>query len=316
MSICKWCGIEVPKNMCSYHSRTCMMNPDHEKNIAILKDNARKTTSVVMSNGGYSKYMNPKFVNKERNIICPECGSEFKIICSDYKFEKRKYKHYCSRTCANKRVHCDDTKIKISESLIKFYDNHQYDKDNDIDNAEFINRDHRFRKIYTCGVCGKKYNYVPGTSTRKFCSKECSKYYKEHRKDFLSDESIERLSDAGKKSAFHQRTERRSKNEKLFCNMCEKEFDGVLHNVPLFNGWDADVILTKQKIAVLWNGKWHYENIMKGTSLEQIQNRDKIKIQEIKNAGYTPYIIKDYGKYNQNFVEEQFNLFKGFINDL
>lgn len=48
---------------------------------------------------------------------------------------------------------------------------------------------------------------------------------------------------------------------------------------------------------------------MEGTSLKQIQNRDKIKVSEIKLAGYTPYIIKDLGKYNKKFVEEQFNLF-------
>ena len=34
-----------------------------------------------------------------------------------------------------------------------------------------------------------------------------------------------------------------------------------------------------------------------------------IKLNEIIKCGYTPYIIKDMGKYNKKFVEEQFNLF-------
>lgn len=59
---------------------------------------------------------------------------------------------------------------------------------------------------------------------------------------------------------------------------------------------------------MLWNGKWHYEKITKNHSVKQVQNRDKIKIEEIKKAGYIPYIIKDNGKYNTNKVENEFNL--------
>ena len=33
----------------------------------------------------------------------------------------------------------------------------------------------------------------------------------------------------------------------------------------IFNGWDADIILTDLKIAILWNGKWHYEKLTKKT---------------------------------------------------
>ena len=77
----------------------------------------------------------------------------------------------------------------------------------------------------------------------------------------------------------------------------------------MFNGWDADVILTDQKIAVLWNGKWHYEEIMEGTSLKQIQTRDKIKMKEIERAGYRVYVVKDMGKHDPQFVESAFESF-------
>lgn len=36
----------------------------------------------------------------------------------------------------------------------------------------------------------------------------------------------------------------------------------------------------------------------------QIQNRDKIKMNEIQKTGWFPYVIKDMGKYNLEFVEE------------
>jgi hypothetical protein len=59
----------------------------------------------------------------------------------------------------------------------------------------------------------------------------------------------------------------------------------------------------------MWNGVWHYKKITEKHSVEQVQNRDRIKIKEIKKCGYEPYIIKDMGKYNPQFVEEEFEKF-------
>ena len=122
------------------------------------------------------------------------------------------------------------------------------------------------------------------------------------------------MSVAGRKSVEIQKSVRRSKNEILFAELCNKRFSNVLFNVRIFNGWDADVILTKEKIAVLWNGRWHYEKIKKEHSVLQVQNRDKIRLDEIKKMSYTPYIIKDLGKYDPNFVMDEFNKFILFIN--
>ena len=84
----------------------------------------------------------------------------------------------------------------------------------------------------------------------------------------------------------------------------------------MFNGWDADIILPDYKIAVLYNGPWHYIQISKKVSLSQIQNRDKIKIEEIKKCGYIPYIIKDEGSFNKEFVEKQFEIFVDYIRNI
>lgn len=117
------------------------------------------------------------------------------------------------------------------------------------------------------------------------------------------------LSAAGKKGLSSQINIRRSKAEILFCSLCEDYFNKVTHNEPIFNDWDADVLIWDKKIAVLWNGKWHYEKITRKHSVKQVQNRDKIKCKEIEKAGWKVYIIKDLGKFNEEFVREQFKIF-------
>ena len=87
------------------------------------------------------------------------------------------------------------------------------------------------------------------------------------------------------------------------------------HNLPIFNNWDADIIIHDIKFAVLWNGPWHYRKIKNSHSVKQVQNRDNIKIREIEKFGYTPYIIKDDGKYNEAFVKEEFNKFISYLKD-
>ena len=102
---------------------------------------------------------------------------------------------------------------------------------------------------------------------------------------------------------------RRSKNEKLFCELCEQHFTNVENNKPIFNGWDADIIVHDNKTAVLWNGKWHYEKLTEKHSVSQVQNRDRIKMTEITKFGYTPYVIKDMGKFDEEFVKSEFQKF-------
>ena len=142
--------------------------------------------------------------------------------------------------------------------------------------------------------------FIPNRKTHQYCSKKC----------IIKDPNvIQKISEGGKKSASVQSKKRRSKNEKMFASLCVDQFSHVLTNKPIFNGWDADIIIEDIKTAILWNGKWHYEKITEKHSVKQVQNRDKIKINEIKNLGYTPYVIKDMGKFNPTFVQEQFKKF-------
>lgn len=229
---------------------------------------------------------------------CQKCGKEYKLELTENEFNKGKYKKFCSRSCANSRVHSEETKQKQRNSLMSY-----------------LERSGK-RKQYNCIVCGKQYHFGNGNSTKKCCSKECSFYLRTHRKDFLSDEALQQLSMAGRKSVSIQGDARRSKNEIEFYKLCKAKFVNVDSNEPIFNGWDADIIIHDYKVAVLWNGPWHYKEIYKNTSLAQIQNRDRIKESEIKKIGYIPYIIKDMGKANIDFVKQEFVKFLEFINNV
>lgn len=228
---------------------------------------------------------------KDRILICQHCGKEYKLNLTDKEFEQNKYSKFCSRSCANSRgPRSEETKLKISKSLIKL--------------------DH----INICKVCGKQYKYVYGTdTTKKFCSHNCYKYFRSHFKDYISEEGKKSLHNFGVQNILNQGDLKRSKNEIEFCRLCEEYFSNIEHNKPIFNGWDADIIIHDIKYAILWNGKWHYEQITKSHSVKQVQNRDKIKIQEIKKYGYIPYIIKDLGKENKEFVKKEFDKFIKYL---
>lgn len=146
----------------------------------------------------------------------------------------------------------------------------------------------RMKYEKSCQQCGE--SFVTISKVQKFCSHSCS----------------------GKRSSESQN--KRSKNEIYFSDLCRQKFSNVLDNVPMFNGWDADVILPDLKIAVLWNGNWHHKKITEKHSVKQVQNRDKIKIKEIIDAGYCVYIIDDFGKFKPSFVETKFNEFTKEIN--
>lgn len=147
-----------------------------------------------------------------------------------------------------------------------------------------------------CLLCQKTF-YVRPSKKGIFCSTSC---HLTHRM------KQGQASMMGKKSVSIQSKNRRSKNEIYFSQLCEQKFNQVKLNEPMFNGWDADVIIEDFHLAILWNGKWHYSKIKEKHSVEQVQNRDKIKQKEIVEMGYEPYVIKDMGKWNKQFVEEKF----------
>lgn len=159
--------------------------------------------------------------------------------------------------------------------------------------------------IRICEICKKEYN--PRRFGQNFCSKNCSA------KNILHDKDTHRknCSKGGIASAKSQ--QRRSKNEIAFAELCIEYFgkDNVLCNEPIFKDknskyWDCDVYLVNLKIAVLYDG-WYFHYSEHASKKQKA--RDKIKRKVILNNNCKYYTIIDYGKYNKNFVQEQFDLF-------
>jgi len=236
---------------------------------------------------------NPKTIERNKNQVskkefklsCNNCSKEYIIYITDSNYSNGKYKKNCSYKCSNIRIHSDDTKKKVSKTMTKYIDSRN-----------------RFSKI--CKQCNKEFT---GRKIQTFCSRSCASTN-------YNVNNLDKLSKAGRKSVISQN--RRSKNEILFADNCLKHFNDVLINESVFNGWDADVIINDNKVAILWNGPWHYKKITKDHSLEQVQNRDKIKVSEIKKCGYIPYIIRDDGKFNVNKVKKEWDVFLNFIKDI
>lgn len=285
---CKHCGkqfeFESDKKaggFMSAHIRMCDKNPNHEYYIQALKAGSKTMNRKVIQR---QKDENAKDLatRKERFFECEKCHKTYSIILSDNE-EKRyaKAKHFCSSKCSHSRILTEEQRKQISLKL----------------------RKHTQKR---CPICNSLFE-----EKGKYCSLKCKDAA--HKIRYSSEEFIKQCKRAGKISA--AKNKRRSRNEIEFSMLCEKHFKHVENNIPYFNGWDADVLIFDYKIAILWNGPWHYKEIFKTgqQTLKCIQNRDRIKIKEIKNAGWIPYTIKDMGKANKDKVKQEFSTFLDFL---
>ncbi len=163
----------------------------------------------------------------------------------------------------------------------------------------------------TCPACNNEFTVTKAHKNLVTCDQECLKLLYKQKSEAGYFKNIG--SAGGKVSAAVQ--VRRSKNEILFAALCEKYFiyDEVVCNEPMFDGWDADVTLKKLKIAILWNGIWHYKQVRKDHNLEHVQSRDRIKKKIIEKLGFIPYIIKDMGGFDQQFVIREFIKLRKFV---
>jgi len=236
--------------------------------------------------------------------FCEECG--IKVWKTRQNFNKTAHS-FCSKKCSitysNRRrsikdsgkiVNCAGCSISLKVSI---YCGEVFCKACKPERRREVTKARSIRN--TCTICSNKFLYH---AKKKTCSGACLKQVRHN---------------VGVLSASNQLKARRSKNEIHFANLCKKKFS-IQENRPIFkdqNGylWDADIIIQSLKIAVLWNGAWHYKPIVENRSLFQIQTRDKIKLSVIKDNGYTPYIIKDLGRANKVFVQSEFDKFLHYI---
>ena len=284
------CGFETDvKNSYAGHCRHCKQHL-----ISTQKyDKIQKIDKAISKIGQVAQSEKRKQEKKDalsewisQNNKCKICG---KIMT-----EKFGSGIFCSRSCANTRHHSQETKSKIQNGIVN---SNKYNKTI----QEKINKYYESPK--RCKVCN---SIIP--------------YEKKDKKTCGNSNCIKALrSIGGKKGGINSAAKlvKRSKNEIKFCELCENHFgiDDVLHNTVMFNGWDADIILIKEKIAILWNGPWHYRKITEQHNLKQVQNRDKIKIKEIKKCGFTPYIIRDDSVKSSHIIISEFDKLLKYIDN-
>lgn len=229
-------------------------------------------------NNNIRKEQNYSTKDKTKIHKCIECSMEFEGTIHLNK--NIKYCLDCSKTkfngwkCLNSKCNTifdiyPKSGLKLCDSCVDSFSNNL--------NCNFDSCSKQISK-YLCRDCSCFIKN--GTGVSKYCS-VCL---------------LKRQKNCGLKSANSQ--QRRSKNEIYMYELCAKVFDNVLNNDAIFidknnHNWDADIILTNEKVAILWNGVYHYKEVSKKQSLLQVQTRDKIKAKVIADNGYELYIIKD-----------------------
>lgn len=181
---------------------------------------------------------------------------------------------FCSLKCANSRIWSDKDKLKKSISYKNTVENSIQYK-----NWQLSRKPKLIENL--CYICNKSI-IVSIKDNRKY--KVCSDYYckKIHRYNC----------DVRAGQAAARKINKRSKLEIELADLCAKHFN-ILTNEPIANGWDADILLTDYKIAILWNGPWHYKEMFGNHSLAQVVNRDIIKIIEFEKIGWQVLIYQD-----------------------
>lgn len=253
-------------------------------------------------------------------LKCSGCGIGFERSIRQYNADSKNknYLPFCSQSCSatmnnsRRKENGYTAKGKTKESkcvkcniIVLVSKNAEHSKTlcNDCRKENYISCILNGKVIYkrirefSCEKCNGP---VFSIKRKKFCD-TC---YKEYNK--------QRGMVAGKNAAAVR--VKRSKNEIHFFELCKDNFQNVTSNEQFFESkygkWDADVIIHELKTAILWNGIWHYKKVRKDHNLEQVQSRDKIKMNVIERNGYEVYVIKDMGRENKKFVEAEFEKFK------
>lgn len=105
---------------------------------------------------------------KEYEFVC-SCGKKYKLNLTEYQFDNEKYRKHCGISCANKRKHSAETRLKIAKSNPR--------------KLEVVE--------YECLNCGKKFKSK--RKNRKFHNTSCATSYRNKHKR-LSRETKDKLS--------------------------------------------------------------------------------------------------------------------------
>ncbi len=200
-------------------------------------------------------------------------------------YKKRNTNKFCSSSCRAKHTNklrkprTVESKLKISKKMFSL-------------NSELKGQSWKIKYV-NCKICNSLF-VLRTTGVRTTCSKEC--YSKI-------------CSVNGRKNRV-----KRSKDEIQLYELCKKHYNNVKHNEVIVDGWDADIFLKDYKIAIFWNGPWHYQemNGVKNHSLKQVQTRDKLKTKLFTDIGIKVIVFED----REFTPETAFVFLTGYISSL
>jgi hypothetical protein len=206
--------------------------------------------------------------NKYRKIISINKYDLFPSHCLDcnsiLSYNNRNNR-FCSKSCAaksNMAARTDEYHNSHSKRMIEYHKNNPF--------VKLVSK----LSQGVCIICQKSFI---SRHKRKTCSLSCKK---------------ELCQINGRKAVAVRCI--RSKDEIELYKLCNFKFDNVLSNHIIQDGWDADIVIPMYKLAIMWNGPWHYRSMpVSKHSLLQVQTRDRIKQTLFESIGWTVLVFED-----------------------
>lgn len=202
---------------------------------------------------------------------CPKCGT---IHVKKGKF--------CCRSCANGRIHSEETKKKTSNSvknsekfksaIRKMVIDGKYALKRKSNKVAKIKIDRKKRVNIKCINCNNEFAVKPfQVGNRKFCNGTC--------RNIFNNKLIQG---------------HRSKAEILLEKALIENFplvDISFNDRKILGGLELDVFIQSLNVAIEWNGIFHIKNIR--GNLETVQKKDKIKLDRCNELGIELFVIED-----------------------
>lgn len=198
---------------------------------------------------------------------CQRCGKKFLVDWRKYKGRRNHnpIPPFCSITCSNSKIHTDQTKNKISNTLKQKHPEHT-------------------SSIITCKCCGVKKEFPYKLRKRQFCSNSCTiKYnwtipkYRKARVAFIN----KRIKDGLHKGWPHRNKFYKSYAEEFFSNVLDGRKIKYIFNKKE-GMYFIDFAIDNKKIALEIDGSQHRYRV----------GSDKKKDKFLKSRGWKVYRIK------------------------
>lgn len=227
---------------------------------------------------------------------CEKCG---KLVIEKYGSGR-----FCSRKCANSRIHTEEQKKHISEGNIRHLEK--------IGKIAII-------KEKICPICGKKY-YTKNTNN-KTCSKECGHKYRVQKG--ISEETRKKLSN---------QVQKRIKNgthtgwiTRNIESYAEKFFKKVLENNSIKYEFNKPIL--KNDLGIHENGCYFLDFALsnkidleidgKQHKIKERKEHDKVRDERLINNGWKVYRIEWKNpniKKNSDYIKEEIDKFLEWYN--